>query len=203
MSTKVFPTKNNLMATKKSLELAKLGYDLMDKKRNILIREIMTMTNKAATIQSEINTAYAKAYYALEQAQISIGNCSSFAECIPIDNNLTLTVRSVMGVELPKIRLEKRKKNFYYGLNSSNSLLDEAYRSFEEVKALTVQLAEIESTAIRLADAIKKTQKRTNALSNVMIPKFTSTVKFISDALDEKEREDFSRLKVIKQQKGN
>lgn len=203
MSTKVFPTKNNLMATKKSLELAKLGYDLMDKKRNILIREIMTMANKAATIQSEINTAYAKAYYALEQAQISIGNCSSFAECIPIDNNLTLTVRSVMGVELPKIRLEKRKKNFYYGLNSSNSLLDEAYRSFEEVKALTVQLAEIESTAIRLADAIKKTQKRTNALSNVMIPKFTSTVKFISDALDEKEREDFSRLKVIKQQKGN
>ena len=56
---------------------------------------------------------------------------------------------------------------------------------------------------MRLADAIKKTQKRTNALSNVMIPKFTSTVKFISDALDEKEREDFSRLKVIKRQKGN
>lgn len=203
MSSKVFPTKNNLMATKKSLELAKLGYDLMDKKRNILIREIMTVTDRAATIQSEINTAYAKAYYALEQAQISIGNCSAFADCIPVEDRLSMTVRSVMGVELPQIQLEKREKNFYYGLNSSNSLLDEAYRSFEEVKTLTVQLAEIESTAIRLADAIKKTQKRTNALSNVMIPKFTSTVKFISDALDEKEREDFSRLKVIKQQKGN
>ena len=83
MSSKVFPTKNNLMATKKSLELAKLGYDLMDRKRNILIREIMTMTDKASTIQQDINTSYAKAYYALEQAQISIGNCSAFAECVP------------------------------------------------------------------------------------------------------------------------
>ena len=166
MSSKVFPTKNNLIATKKSLELAKLGYDLMDRKRNILI-----------------------------------GNCSSFAECIPVDNGLHMTVRSVMGVELPQITLDERNRYFYYGLNSSNSLLDEAYINFEEVKKLTVQLAEIESNVMRLADAIKKTQKRTNALSNVMIPKFTSTVKFISYALDEKEREDFSRLKVIKLQK--
>ncbi len=203
MSSKVFPTKNNLMATKKSLELAKLGYDLMDRKRNILIREIMTMTDKASTIQQDINTSYAKAYYALEQAQISIGNCSAFAECVPIENGLKMTVRSVMGVELPQISLEEKKPGFFYGLNSTNSLLDEAYLSFEEAKRLTIQLAEIESNVIRLADAIKKTQKRTNALSNVMIPKFTSTVKFISDALDEKEREDFSRLKVIKRQKGN
>lgn len=108
-----------------------------------------------------------------------------------------------MGVELPQITLDERNRYFYYGLNASNSLLDEAYINFEEVKKLTVQLAEIESNVMRLADAIKKTQKRTNALSNVMIPKFTSTVKFISDALDEKEREDFSRLKVIKRQKGN
>lgn len=203
MSAKVFPTKNNLMAAKKSLELARLGYDLMDRKRNILIREIMTLSEKAAAIQSEINTAYSKAYYALEQAQISLGNCSSFAECIPVDNGLNMSVRSVMGVELPQITLDKRDKYFYYGFNATDSLLDEAYISFDEVKELTVQLAEIESNVMRLADAIKKSQKRTNALSNVMIPKFTSMVKFISDALDEKEREDFSRLKVIKRQKGN
>lgn len=201
MGSKVFPTKNNLIATKKSLELAKLGYDLMDRKRNILIREIMSLTDRAAVIQNEINTAYSKAYYALEQAQISLGNCSALAECIPVDNSMKMTVRSVMGVELPQIKLEQKAPYFYYGLNSSNSLLDEAYLSFEEVKRLTATLAEIESNVIRLADAIKKTQKRTNALSNVMIPQFTSTVKFISDALDEKEREDFSRLKVIKNQK--
>lgn len=203
MASQVFPTKNNLMATKKSLSLAKLGYDLMDRKKNILVREMMGLIDKVSTIQSDINSAYAQAYSALQQAHLTMGNCSDFAECVPIDNSLKLSARSVMGVELPSFTLDKNELSFYYGLNSTNSLLDEAYIKFNEVKQLTVQLAEIESNVIRLADAIKKTQKRTNALSNVMIPKFTSTVKFISDALDEKEREDFSRLKVIKRQKEN
>ena len=48
---------------------------------------------------------------------------------------------------------------------------------------------------------IKKTQKRANALKNIIIPRYTSTVKYITDSLEEKEREDFSRLKVIKAQK--
>lgn len=66
---------------------------------------------------------------------------------------------------------------------------------------LTAVLAEVENSVYRLADAIKKTQKRANALKNVMIPKFEATVKFITEALEEKEREEFSRLKVIKSQK--
>ena len=58
-----------------------------------------------------------------------------------------------------------------------------------------------ENSVYRLADSIKKTQKRANALKNIMIPRFEETVKFISDALDEKDREEFSRLKVIKKKK--
>ncbi|MEG0453373.1 MAG: V-type ATP synthase subunit D, partial [Coprobacillus sp.] len=45
------------------------------------------------------------------------------------------------------------------------------------------------------------TQKRANALKNVSIPDFERTVKFISEALDEKDREEFSRQKVIKTNK--
>ena len=88
-----------------------------------------------------------------------------------------------------------------YGLNSTNSQLDEAYLSFVQVKHMTAELAEIENSVYRLADAIKKTQKRANALDNIMIPQFTATIKYITEALEEKEREDFSRLKVIKRQK--
>ena len=80
-------------------------------------------------------------------------------------------------------------------------MLDEAYLKFIEVKKLTANLAEIENSVYRLADAIKKTQKRANALKNIMIPRFEKTVKFITDALDEKDREEFSRLKVIKRNK--
>ena len=95
----------------------------------------------------------------------------------------------------------KEKKMCIRDRSSTNSMLDRAYERFNEVKRLTAELAEVENSVYRLADAIKKTQKRANALKNIMIPRFEETVKFITDALEEKEREEFSRLKVIKSQK--
>ena len=68
-------------------------------------------------------------------------------------------------------------------------------------KIISVVLAEVENSVYRLANEIKKTQRRANALKNIIIPQFEQTVKFISDALEEKEREEFSRLKVIKKTK--
>ncbi|MEG0614877.1 MAG: V-type ATP synthase subunit D, partial [Oscillospiraceae bacterium] len=109
--------------------------------------------------------------------------------------------RSVMGVELPKITIQKTELRLNYGLYNTNYQLDRAYISFDKVKQMTVVLAEIENSIYRLAIAIKKTQSRANALKNIMIPKFRETVKYISDSLEEKDREDFSRMKVIKVQK--
>ena len=92
---------------------------------------------------------------------------------------------------------EKKPQTYlHYGLRLTNSGIDKTYEKFTEVKYLTAELAEIENSVYRLAVSIKKTQKRANALKNIMIPKSEETVKFISDALDEKEREEFSRLKV-------
>ena len=84
---------------------------------------------------------------------------------------------------------------------STSSLVDEAYIKFDRVKKLTAELAEVENSVYRLATAVNTTQKRANALKTLIIPRLTSTVKFITDSLEEKEREDFSRLKVIKAQK--
>ena len=89
-------------------------------------------------------------------------------------------------------------EKLYYSLYRTNSTLDEAFLCFEKVKKLTVVLAEVENSAFRLANAIRKTQRRANALKNIIIPNFEVTVKFITEALEEKEREEFSRLKVIK-----
>lgn len=202
MAQGIVPTKGNLISTKKSLNLSKVGYELLDRKRNILIREMMTLIDRANEIQSKIDSAFADAYKALQSANITLGFCDEISQSMPIDDSIKLDYRSVMGVEIPILTIEKKEKNeLYYGLSSSNSLLDEAQMKFLYVKKLTVDLAEIENSVYRLADAIKKTQKRANALKNIMIPKFENEVKFITDALDEKEREEFSRLKVIKRQK--
>lgn len=201
MAVKVFPTKANLMNAKKSLELAKLGYDLMDRKRNILIREMMLLIDKAGEVQQKIDSTYSQAYAALQRANITLGMCEEFSGATPIDDGLKIDYRSVMGVELPTVQLEDSKLDLRYGWSDTNSQLDEAYLRFDEVKKLTARLAEVESSVYKLANAIKKTQKRANALNNIIIPQFQETIKYITEALEEKEREDFSRLKVIKKQK--
>lgn len=201
MSNQIVPTKGNLLATKKSLELARTGYELLDRKRNILIREMMALIERANKIQDKIDQTYDAAYLALQRANITLGVCDELSRTVPLDNNLNVAYRSVMGVEIPMVSLEPSHVPIPFGLNSTNSQLDEAFIKFGEVKRLTAELSEVENSVYRLADSIKKTQKRANALKNIMIPRFEVTVKFIADALEEKDREEFSRLKVIKRKK--
>ena len=203
MAVQTVPTKGNLMNAKKSLALARNGYELLDRKRNILIREMMTLIDHANALQAEIDGAYADAYIALQTANITNGFCEEISNAIPVENGLRLDFRSVMGVEIPILTMDESEKHDYlhYGTRSTNAAIDKAVVLFSRVKELTVDLAEIENSVYRLADAIKKTQKRANALKNIMIPRFEETVKFITDALDEKDREEFSRLKVIKRKK--
>ena len=202
MAQQAAPTKGNLMAAKKSLALSKNGYDLLDRKRNILVRELMAMIDRVQEIQGSIDNAYAQAYRALEKANITLGFCNDISKTLPIENSVELDYRSIMGVEIPVLSMEHpEERDLSYGLGSTNACLDEAVALFTRAKELTVELAEIENSVYRLAIAIQKTQKRANALKNIMIPRFEGDVKFISDALDEKDREEFSRLKVIKRQK--
>lgn len=201
MAIQIVPTKGNLLATKKSLSLARTGFELMDRKRNILIREMMALIERANEIQDKIDSTYEEAYAALQMASVTLGMCDKIAETVPYDDNLNVAYRSVMGVEIPMVSLERTPPSLSYGIMETNSLMDNAYLKFREVKYLTAELAEVENSVYRLADNVKKTQKRANALKNIMIPRFEETVKFITDALEEKDREEFSRLKVIKRQK--
>lgn len=203
MSNQIVPTKGNLLATKKSLELSRTGFELLDRKRNILIREMMALIGRAAKIQDQIDNTYEEAYAALQKANITLGVCDELSRTVPLDNNLNVAYRSVMGVEIPMVSLDTVSIPIPFGLNATNIVLDNAYNKFTEVKRLTAELAEVENSVYRLADAIKKTQKRANALKNIMIPRFEATVKSITDALEEKDREEFSRLKVIKRQKNS
>lgn len=201
MANSVFPTKGNLIATKKSLALANLGYDLLDRKRNILIREMMNMMEKSKAVQGEIEKTYKAAYKALQQANLTLGVIEDIAKAAPVETGVTINYRSVMGVDIPEVTLNPTTDDKQYGYFETNSKFDVAYLSFLRAKELTAVLAEVENSVYRLANAIKKTQRRANALKNINIPKFTSTVKFITDALEEKEREEFSRLKVIRKTK--
>ena len=201
MSFSVFPTKGNLIHIKKSLMLANLGFDLMDRKRNVLVREMMALIDSAKSIRGEIKSTFARAYKALQTANITLGVCDSIAKGIEVETGLEIKYKSVMGVEIHKVRLKSSFDARAYGFSGTNSQLDIAYMCFYRAKKISVVLAEVENSVYRLANEIKKTQRRANALKNVNIPKFEKTIKYISDALEEKEREEFGRLKVIKRTK--
>ena len=200
------PTKGNLMRARNSLKLARQGYDLMDKKRNILIRELTAYTEEAREIQEVINETYRKAYASLQKANMQMGieNVQTIAETLPVDMSIEVKTRSVMGTEIPLVRYDAEQNlRPAYAFFRTRDSLDEARAAFARVKDLTVRLAQVETAAYRLAANIQKTQKRANALKNITIPHYEELAKTIGAALEEKEREEFTRLKVIKKQKQN
>ncbi len=200
MDPNTFPTKGNLIRAKNSLALSRQGYDLMDKKRNILIRELMDLIDQATDIQSEIDKTFTAAYRSLQKANIQMGihEVEAISETIPVEESIQIKRRSVMGTEIPHVEYEKGALKPPYEFFGTKMSLDEAKAQFDRVKELTIRLAQIENSAYRLAYNIKKTQKRANALSNITIPRFEHLTRDIQNALEEKEREEFTRLKVIK-----
>ena len=197
----IFPTKGNLMAAKRSLSQAQLGYELMDRKRNILIREMVSLSDKAKEIRDSIDKVFSDAYRSLEMANIMLGVVTPLTKQIPEETGVHVTYRSVMGVELPTVTIDEAPPIMVYSPELTNSQFDRAYICFNEAKKMAATLAEIENSIYRLSVAIKKTQKRANALKNILIPRYTEQVKFITNALEEKEREEFSRQQIIKANK--
>ena len=205
MNPNTFPTKGNLILAKNSLALASQGYELMDKKRNILLRELMGLIYQAKDIQSEIDSTFREAYQALQKANIELGihYVQDIAASVPLEQSIRIKTRSIMGTEIPLVQSQSDWPNLTYAFYSSSEALDQARMNFEKVKELTIKLSMVENSAYRLASSIRKTQKRANALKNITIPTYQNLVTTISNALEEKDREEFTRLKVIKRSKSS
>lgn len=206
MDPNTFPTKGNLILAKNTLRLSKQGYELLDKKRNVLIHEIMELNEKAKEIQASIDKVFTQAYAALQKANITMGitNVERLSYGVPQEDSIKIKMRSIMGVEIPIVSYDNSTaRDPFFGMGNTTSALDEAFEKFNAAKDLIIHLSMIETAAYRLAVSIKKTQKRANALKNVTIPMYEALTKSIQETLEERERDEFTRLKVIKRiQKG-
>lgn len=203
MAIKVTPTKANLIASKNALVLAEKGYDLLDKKRTVLIKEMMDLNKNAKSLQDEIEEKFEMSYSELVMATISMGALSlkDMGEDAPMEKEYDIISRSVMGLELPKVKYEKIDTRADYSLHKSNAAFDRAKINISEILPVIYELAEIETSVFRLANEIKKTAKRANALDKIQIPKYKHIISEIEEILAEKEREDFFRLKKVKNKK--
>ena len=166
----------------------------------MLIREMMELIDQAKDIQSQIDETFRTAYAALQKANMEIGIAfvDQISHTVPVEDSIRIKTRSIMGTEIPKVEYTPDEAGPSYGFYSTRESVDRAREGFLKVKELTIKLSMVENSAYRLANSIKRTQKRANALKNITIPTYTALVKDISNALEEKEREEFTRLKVIK-----
>ncbi len=201
MSVNVSPTKSKLIETKRSLALAREGHTLLDKKRNVLIREMMRLIDSAREVQEKIDEVFSEAYESLQKASLSVGieYVEEAGTAVEEESGLSIKLRSIMGVEIPEVDEISEEIEPSYGFVKTNANLDRAYKSFKRALSLISRLAEIETKVYRLAREIKKTQRRVNALENVLIPQYEETVKFIESYIEETERDDFFRMKRLKQ----
>ena len=142
------PTKGNLMIAKNTLKLSKTGYELLDKKRNILIREMMSLIDNAKEIQGTIDKTFSEAYEALQRANIEMGidAVDKISLAVDVEDGVEVKFRSVMGVEIPIVIMnEETAESPSYGFSGTTVSLDEARKKFNDVKKLTKALAQIEN----------------------------------------------------------
>jgi V/A-type H+-transporting ATPase subunit D len=196
----IAPTRSNLIRVKKDLQFAREGYEILDRKREVLTTELVRVAHEAEVLQKEVWNLLTPAYRALEMAQLTMG--SDHVEWAALAANKTVDVhlkfRGIMGVAIPVIEASGEPCEMLYSLGNTNAALDEASATFREVLIRIPQLSMLVTTVWRLAGELRKTQRRVNALQHIFIPNYEATVAFIVSSLEEREREEIFRLKWLK-----
>jgi len=195
------PTKTNLIKLKNELRFAELGYELLDQKRNILIIELLTLVDQTVQYQSRVEEALGKAYHTLEEAVLVMGKLSvqHLAAAVNIETEIQIRSRRVMGVTLPIVNTDFIEKAPYYSPIGTSFWIDSSLSEFKSVLQLMGKLAELKISVYRLANEVKKTIRKVNALEKIAIPDFKDTVSYIENRLEEIERDGFVLMKMIKQ----
>jgi V/A-type H+-transporting ATPase subunit D len=197
---RVAPTRSNLLRMKQALELAREGYEILDKKREVLTSELMRVAHDAAAHQQRVWGLLAEAHRALEKARLTMGR--EHLEWAALSVNKTIEVgitpHSVMGVVIPVVQAHGEPPVTPYGLGGTDVAMDEAVDGFRRVLEEIPTLSEMITTVWRLARELQKTQRRVNALEYIFIPQYEQTISFIENALEEREREEIFQLKRIK-----
>ena len=197
------PTRMELLKLKDREKLAIKGHSLLKEKRNALIMEFFNILERVKGSRESVEKTLLEAYKDLTAAQIVMGDLAVKKSALSVKESIEVDIdsRSIMGVVVPLMELQTNQRNMVergYGFLDTSVKLDEAARKFEKSVKLIIELGEIEKTIMLLAGEIESTKRRVNALEHIIIPKLENTVKYIEMRLEEMERENFVRLKMIK-----
>ena len=199
--TNYAPTKTNLLRLRSDLSFAQQGYELLDQKRNILIIELLALVAQAADFQKRVDESLEKAFGALQKAALDMGRLKVqyLTGAVNISTETSVSSRKVMGVSLPVVETEFKDHGPYYSPMGTSFWIDTSLLMFKEVLRSLGKLAELKISVLRLANEVKKTIRKVNALEKIAIPDLKETVHYIQGRLEENERDMFVLMKMVKE----
>jgi len=196
---KVPPTKSSLLTLKNQLIMLQEGYELLERKREILTRLVYERLSFYRQLRKKTSTSLVESYHWLGITQMRMGsqNLRQIALRLKPALKLKILPRSNMGVEYPSIKVKKLPIE-PVGLLASDASLDEARKHLIDTVTLCAQLGEAEISLLRMLEEQRKTQKRVNALKYNVIPRYKDTIRFIEASLEEEERNTLFQIKVLR-----
>jgi len=197
----VTATKIELIKYKRSSQVATMVQKILDDKRKVLLKNIEEMITEATKARGGIWDPLQDVYKSVNEAYLALGTntVESVAESIPAVMEVDVNLKRVVDVKIPTLNVtEKETKTMPYGLADTNSSIDRAAKQIKEMLPKICKAAEYENSIFSLAKALEKTQKLLNALENVIIPQYQQRIKYILATLEEREREEFVKLKKVK-----
>ncbi len=200
MSNNYLPTKSNLIKLQSSLKITKQGYELLERKRLILSKELEKYLGKEKDLEQQLFELMEVGKSLVRNVNIDIGidNFTNISNGVKFDDYIDIKNKTLMGCEIPSAvhKQEIVKRN--YGFYNTTQAVDEAIFKFNEIQDKLIELAILENTIYRLKNEMERVRERANALKNIIIPENEKNLKQISSIIDEREREEFARLKVVK-----
>jgi len=195
------PTKSSLRKLKEELSFAYEGYDLLNQKREILAIEIMRHIGEIRKMEAglsgvldELYTAYREAAVEMGSETLTLKSCSEKRSYF-----FHMEYTKLMGLKLPKIRLSFKRPRVTATLPGTTAAYDEAKEQSRTALEVLAEYATLTKAIMMLSRELKKVQRRVNALEKIFIPQREEAKKYISDRIEEMEREEIFVKKLIRQ----
>lgn len=199
----VYPTRTELLARKRRIDLAEQGRDLLKEKRDALLIEFMSVMDIVLESSQRLQRIAAEAGYALAMAKAVDGVVTLKSAAFATKGEVLIDISGsyIMGVPVPEVEKKSVMRTTLtrgYSVTGVSSRIDETAERFEREINAIIEIAAVETKLRRLGAEIQKTRRRVNALDHVVIPGLKGQVKYIKMSLEERAREDLFRLKKVK-----
>jgi V/A-type H+-transporting ATPase subunit D len=193
------PTRMNLLTRRSQYSLASRGVNLLQKKRDALVREFFTLVQAALEARRQLNEAGREAHMALILAKSFDGPqaVEALSLSVPDVSNIRVELQNIWGTRVPVLAADWPQGAVVSPLFVGGQTLA-AQAAFRKLGRALLRVANTESRLRRIGEEIKKTARRVNALELAVIPGLRSQIRYIRQVLDQQEQEDIFRLKRVK-----